>query len=191
MKEAISRLISLTVEEWTWVGQFLHSRHYRKNMLVSEPGQQFDKLLYIQRGAIRSYLLRDGLDLTYSLLFEESFCADFHSLHTRQPSRFYFEAFEDTTAVVVYQQDLDQIRERIPAFERAGRILSERACMGMENRLTELLFEELETRYLHLLSTRPELFQRVPQHLIASYLGAHPQSLSRVKQQIYLREVKR
>lgn len=116
MKEVSSRLISLSNDEWAWVEPFLHTKRYAKNSLIAEPGPYFDKLLYIQQGAIRSYLLRDGLDLTYSLLFEKSFCADFYSLHTRQPGRFYFAAFEDTTVSLLYQSDLEQIRERIPAF---------------------------------------------------------------------------
>ena len=62
--------------------------------------------------------------------------------------------------------------------------MAEHAYLMMDRRMSHFQFHNLETRYLALLQEEPALLQRVPQHLIATYLGVTPESLSRIKQQV-------
>ena len=69
-------------------------------------------------------------------------------------------------------------------MEKFGRLMAEQAYLMLDRRMSHFQFHDLQTHYLAMLTEEPDLRQHVPQHLIATYLGVTPESLSRVKQVI-------
>jgi CRP-like cAMP-binding protein len=69
-------------------------------------------------------------------------------------------------------------------FERLGRILAEQAFIFVSQRFASMLLESPETRYQRLVQERPKVMQRVPQYMIASYLGITPEALSRIRKRL-------
>jgi CRP/FNR family transcriptional regulator, anaerobic regulatory protein len=72
----------------------------------------------------------------------------------------------------------------VPKFEKFGRIMAENAYLGIRNKNEMLVNQTAEERYLTLMKERPKVFERVPQHYIASYLGIQPPSLSRIRKRL-------
>lgn len=182
----LDRLIELTEEIWQAVSRIGHPTQYHKKQIILQPGQICDRMIFIHKGTIRSYRLQEGIDTTYFLYFsnEFPFATEFASFRTNQPSEFYLETVDDCQVTVFYRSDIYALYERYHAMEKLGRLMAEQAYLMLDRRMSHFQFHDLQTRYLAMLWEEPNLLQRVPQHLIATYLGVTPESLSRVKQAV-------
>ncbi len=186
MRVAFSQLVNLSDEVWEAVLNVAHASTYQKKQVLLAPGQVCDRMLFIHEGAMRLYRLPDGLDITYFFFFPDSFAfaTDFASFKTDLPTQYYLECIDDCRVTTFYRPDIYALYERYSQMQKFGRLMAEFAYLMMDRRMSHFQFHDLETRYLALLQEEPTLLQRVPQHLIATYLGVTPESLSRIKQQI-------
>ena len=82
------------------------------------------------------------------------------------------------------KKNIYRLYDEIPRFERLGRLMAERAFIGLRMRTQTLTHLNPEERYLRLLKNRPKVIERIPQHYIASFLGIKPQSLSRIRKRL-------
>lgn len=184
MRAFFDRLVELPDEVWQAVLRIAHPVHYQRKQVILQPGQVCDWMMFMHQGAIRAYRLQEGIDTTYFFYFpdEFAFATEFASFKTNQPTQFYLECIEDCQVTVFYRPDIYALYERHPAMQKFGRLMAEQAYLMMDRRMSHFQFHDLQTRYLAMLREEPTLLQRVPQHLIATYLGVTPESLSRVKQ---------
>lgn len=141
----------------------------------------FGELWYVERGLLRAYRLIEGQDFTYFFFPQQQFAVDFQSFLSRQPSPLLFEALTEAELRIFPRAAIYDLYEAYPRFERLGRLMAEQAYLSAAERLKQFQTDDLETRYTKLVARHPELFQAVPQHYIASYLGVKPQSLSRIR----------
>lgn len=106
------------------------------------------------------------------------------SFITGQPSNIYMEAMEDCDLFVFKKHDMERLYEYSPTFQKMSRLIIEFNFIGLTRRVEGLFLQSPEERYLQLIQTRPKIFQRVPQYMIASYLDLTPEGLSRIKRRI-------
>lgn len=186
MRTYFNQLVDLPDTAWDAVLSVAHAGSYEKKRILLEPGQVCDRMLFIHQGAMRLYRLLDGIDVTYFFYFPDSFAfaTDFSSFKTEQPTQFYLECIDDCQVTTFYRSDIYALYDRFPQMQKFGRLMAEYAYLMMDRRMSHFQFHNLETRYLALLQEEPTLLQRVPQHLIATYLGVTPESLSRIKQRV-------
>ncbi|GAB3892222.1 Crp/Fnr family transcriptional regulator [Larkinella knui] len=186
MRTAFDQLVPLPDGIWEAVLAVAHPALYQKKKILLEPGQICDRMLFIHQGAMRSYRIQEGLDITYFFFFPDlfAFATDFASFKTDQPTHYYLECIDDCRVTMFHRSDIFALYERYPEMQKFGRLMAEYAYLMMDRRMSHFQFHNLETRYLALLQEEPALLQRVPQHLIATYLGVTPESLSRIKQQV-------
>jgi CRP-like cAMP-binding protein len=88
---------------------------------------------------------------------------------------------EPTTVLMINKQCFDKACTTMPIFERYFRILIQNAYVSMQYRMAKSTSEEADKRYKEFSTSHPDHLQRIPQYLIASYLGIQPQSLSRIR----------
>jgi len=119
---------------------------------------------------------------------ENNFMVDFQSFLTQQPSRYYWQAMEDSEVLAFDFKDIQRLYATSPAWQKFGRLVSERVYMQLNERVEMLQFMSPEQRYQHLIATRPELFNRISQFQMASYLGMKPESLSRLRKRMLNKE---
>ena len=103
--------------------------------------------------------------------FEGWWIGDIYSFLTENPSIFNMEALEDCELLLITKPSMDLLFEKIPAFERYFRILIQNNLIATQKRLMGTLSETAEEKYTNLMNNFPGCLQRVPQHMIASYLG--------------------
>lgn len=140
---------------------------------------------FIANGCMRYYYLdAAGLEHTGQFFFEGTWIGDYGSFYSGQPSQKSFQALEPTTLLLVSKHDLEALYEQYPQWQRFGRKMAEYIVVAAQERTESLLRESLEHRYERLVKTRPKVLARVPQHLIASYLGVKPESLSRLRSRL-------
>lgn len=184
MKDFLFRYRHYTEEEIQYFESLGTLKKEKAKTLIFSGDKPFSKLLFIHSGIIRAFRLIDGEDYSYFFFTNNEFAVDFQSFLTDSPSLILFETLTDTTYTEFSKQDILKLYDTYPTFERLGRIMAEQAYLSAADRLKQHQTDDLKTRYLKLISRNSELFQTVPQHYIASYLGVKPQSLSRIRAEI-------
>jgi CRP-like cAMP-binding protein len=184
LKAYLSRFVTLSEAEFEqFCGQLTPKKLKRKEVLLRQ-GEVCKQVAFISQGCLRYFYLVDGQEHTGQFFFENSFYTDYESFLSGEPSRQNVGALEKTELLLLRKTDLYKLYEENPKFERFGRLMAEQAYLGVRKRNTDLLNLSPEDRYRELLSKRPKVMTRIPQHYIASYLGIKPQSLSRIRKRI-------
>lgn len=178
-----SILPSLTEEGWQLLEGVAVIKNYRKGEFFLHPGQVCNYVSFINQGLVRGYYLLDGKEYVTGF-FDGDECVYFsayESFLSRKPTELYYEALEDTEIVDISYDDLQMLYDKVPGADRLGRLVAEDLYIILSEKNASFQLESAEQRYLKLLQSRPLLFQKVPQYMIASFLGITPEALSRVR----------
>lgn len=146
-----------------------------------------DEVFFVHQGLLRYYFhdpADDGQERTGQFFDEGIVATDAESFFMRTPAQQNFEALETSSIVGLPRAVLEASYDQDHAIERFGRLMLQEALIGSQRRATRLLVLQPEERYRRFVETRPEVARRVPQYLIASYLGLTPESLSRIRRRI-------
>ena len=170
--------------------EFAIFRQFVKPVLVPKrqffllEGEESNRFGFVVSGCLRSYSIdAKGEEHTMQFAPEDWWISDPYSFLTGQFSTLNIDALEDTALWVIHRSDMEELYARVPAFERFMRLLLQSRYVALQERVNAALSESAAEKYDHFLRKYHALAQRVPQHLIASYLGIKPESLSRVRRQ--------
>jgi CRP-like cAMP-binding protein len=162
-------------------------RSYKKGAILLKAGGMSNESFLVLKGCIRSYYLIDGIEKTTGFYTEEYALVPL-TYGKNIPSEQYLECTEDTIANVgTPLMEIDMFK-KFPELQSVCRVLSEVFLTKNQELFESYIISSPEERYLKLLSLRPDLFQRVAQYQIASYLGVTPESLSRLRKRILHRK---
>ena len=116
--------------------------------------------------------------------FPEWWVGDMASFNTGEFSSLNLQVLEDTIALVIDPSEKEVLLEKVPKLERLFRLMIQKNLSVLQKRFLLTISANASDRYLELIERSPGIEQLVPQHQIASYLGIHPESLSRMKKQL-------
>lgn len=149
----------------------LKIRKYKKGQVLQRKGELNTKVYSVKSGLLRSFIIdSSGREHIFMFAPEGWVIADY--LPPDEPCELFIDALEDTE-VVITEKDFKMEQDRADQFLRRLTVLQNRTIMLMSNSAIK--------RYDHFMETYPQILQRVPQKMIASYLGITPESLSRAK----------
>jgi CRP-like cAMP-binding protein len=158
-------------------------RNYKKGTVLLKEGQLSTDGYFVIKGIIRCYYILDGEEKNTAFYTESESFAPLCSIN-KKPSAYYVSCVEDCILTVSNPEMEKAIFEKFPRFETLCRLLSEELLANNQASFDDFKISSPEQRYLSLLKTRPGLVQRVPQYMMASYLGITPQSLSRLRNRL-------
>jgi CRP-like cAMP-binding protein len=140
---------------------------------------------FVNKGCLRYYMVDDKADdhIVYFAL-EEWWIGDLQSFYNKKPSLYNLQALEDCELFLFSLERFEKANATIPAFAAFTKAKHRAAYSASVDRFVISKSETAEEKYLKLLKKQPGIFQRVPQHYIASYLGIKPQSLSRIRKSL-------
>lgn len=184
VRRTIARYAPLTAAEWEQVRPYWRERSFATGALVTRPGEVEHWFSIVQEGVQRLYIPHDGEEVCVGFAYGHSWSGVFDSFVTRRPSRFGVQAVTDSVLLSIHHDDLRDLRERIPALERFGRLILEELVVGRATREIEQLTLTAEERYRALLERSPHLLQLVPQKDIAGYLRMTPETFSRLRAKV-------
>ena len=181
----ITSFIELTEKEKDYFLSLLVSKKLRKRQYHVQAGNICRFEAYIVKGCLRQYYVDDsGVEHTVSFSLEDWWVSDMYGFITGNPSLTNIEAVEECELLLIEKNDFEKLLFAIPKLERFFRIKLQRAFVSHQRRIIENMSMPAHQRYLNFIEQYPSLEQRLPQKLIASYLGITPESLSRIRKQI-------
>jgi CRP-like cAMP-binding protein len=181
MKDIIQSKINLSDETYELFQNSSKRKEVKKNQLLFNPYRATDKILFLEKGILRGYRIIEGRDFTHHFYFSNWFATDFESFLKENPSQIYIETLTDVTFYEFKKNDLLKLYKEHHQLEKLGRIIAEKAYLATVEKLSDMQLLNLKQRLKSLINKNPDLFQKVPQKHIASYLGVSEQSLSRIK----------
>ncbi|HLP54783.1 MAG TPA: Crp/Fnr family transcriptional regulator [Fluviicola sp.] len=143
-----------------------------------------DELFFLLKGCIRKYYVKDGVQITIYIMTENNFISAFDSFMTGTKSKEVIECLEPCELLVLKKSDLEKLFTRIPLMNAFVRKILEHTLIQFQQALTSFILDNPEERYKKMISKNPEILQRVPQHMLATYLGITATSLSRIRKRI-------
>ena len=189
MFELLHKKVSETIEidqaQFEFAKTMFIPKKLRKKRFLLEAGEPCVYTTFVEKGLLRSFTI-DSKGTEHILQFGMPgwWTADLYSFLTGEPSEYHIEALEDSELLLITKSSWDLLMEKDPAFERYYRILIQNNLINTQRRLIGTFSATTEERYLKLLQEFPDIIQRVPQHMIASYLGVTRETLSRIRNQI-------
>jgi CRP-like cAMP-binding protein len=188
LHKKISESIAITDDEFKYCISLFLPKKLRKRQYLLQEGDVCKYTAFVSKGLLRTYTIEEkGTEHILQFAMEGWWMADLYSFLTDEPSNFNMEALEDCELLLITRPSWDLLLTKIPAFERFFRVLIQNNLIATQRRLIGSMSETAEEKYLKLLNTYPDCVQRVPQHMIASYLGITRETLSRIRSQIAAR----
>lgn len=179
----LTQHIDLSEQEIEIIKQLDIIREYKKGTILLKEGEISKYCYFIIKGCLRSYIIKDGEEISTDF-FTEGQPVTPVSYITKQPSAYYLSLVEDGILSVGSEATTDTIRQKVPKMELLISHFNEKLFAESQIKFENYLTLSPTERYERLIKTRPELLQRVPQYMIASYLGLKPESLSRIRKKL-------
>lgn len=176
--------VNLSLEEENELISIIRTTRIKKRQFLDQPGFVSAYRNYVVKGTFRSFFMDgDGKDHTIQIAIEDWFISDFYSYITKNPATLYVEALEDSIIFQMKYDDIEGLCARNHHLSEYFRITTERAFAYSRKRTLSNLSKTAEERYLEFVEQYPGIVQRVPQKVIASYLGISAEFLSKIRAQ--------
>ncbi len=183
----ISRFFPLNETDAAQVIRQLKVRSFKKGAFILREGQVAKLCYFVLKGCIRQYFLVDGEEKTTQFYTEGQPVTPYEGSFQKAPSKYYLACVEDTIVTTSTPEEEALFFQQFPHLLPARSMAVEEEWGKSQETLSSFLLKSPEERYRHLLQTRPDLLDRVPQYQLASYLGITPESLSRIRKRIMLK----
>ena len=180
--EHVAKYVELSNSEIDEFISILKTTRVKKRQFIVQPGFVSEYRNYIVEGAVRVFYLDDsGKEHTVIIAIEDWFFTDFYSYLNRTPAEYYAEALEDSIILQMKYDDVEELCSRIHSISEYFRLFTERSMAHSYKRTISNISKTSEERYWEYVNKYPQIANRVPQYVLASYLGISPESISRIR----------
>lgn len=184
IRQVVQQMIHISEKE---LDDFLaHAiiKTFKRQELVSRPEAVPNEIFFINKGLIRVLITDDkGTEHTIHFALENQFIADYSNFLQQRPSIYSLQALEETEVVILPRKIIDWGYENLTEGQKMGRLIAEYYFIYQDNRIQNTYIRTPKQRYDSIADVFPNIHNRVPQHMIASYLGITPIHLSRLKKE--------
>ena len=183
-KDYLRKKITITDEQFELISRDLRVKTFEKNTVVLSPGEMSHKLFFVTEGLMRSYSV-DSKGKANIIQFapEQWWISDRNSVFN-EPSDSFIDTIEPTSVLLLPKNYFNDAAVHVPCLHDLNSTMLHNSIRFMQKRINMLLSATAEERYLDFIKLYPNLTLRVPQWMIASYLGITPESLSRVRKDL-------
>ncbi len=181
----INKYITLTKKEETILLSKVTHRKYLKGQYVVQQGDLCKYSGFVISGCTRTFYLNDeGQEHIVMFSAENWWASEIGSFVTQTPSDYNVQCIEDTELIQLSYNDQEVLFKEIPKLERFFRLILEKAFVASQKRIVRNFSLTAKEQYLQFKIDYPELEQRIPQYMVASYLGITKEFLSKIKSQL-------
>lgn len=181
----LSEVLEIPKEAITSCNDFYIPKKIGKNEFLLKEGEICLDTFFVEKGLLRMFSLdRNGKEHLIQFAPENWLISDRSSLNFNEKSKFYIEAIEDSEVIILGSDFFTKLIENYPHIAEKNDLLLQKHIRNLQNRVNSLLADTAEERYMNFLKMYPDIMMRVPQWMVASYLGITPESLSRVRKEL-------
>jgi CRP-like cAMP-binding protein len=174
--------ISLTEEQHEWIYSKSVVKKLRKRQYLLQEGDTWKNHAFVSKGLVRTYFVDEkGLEHVIAFAKENWWTGDRESLLSGQPSRFNIDAIEDSEIILIEKQKFETICKEIPAFNDMVNAIIDLSFVASQKRILDAISVSVEEKYANFVQRYPFFSARVPQNMIAAYLGITRETLSRIR----------
>jgi CRP-like cAMP-binding protein len=182
IRQVMKQMIDVSeVELNDFLGQTI-TKTLKRQEILSRPSYVPDEIFFINKGIVRvSITDSDGTEHTIHFALENQFIADYSNFIQKLPSIYSLQTLEETQIVILPRSTIEWGYKNLKDGQKMGRLIAEYYFIYQDDRIKNLFIRTPKERYDKITDVFPNIHNRVPQHMIASYLGITPIHLSRLK----------
>jgi CRP-like cAMP-binding protein len=181
----IAKHIILTKEEETYFVSLLEHKTIKRKQFLLKEGEICKNSTFVLSGCLRGFSIdKNGFEHILNFAPPNWWMGDIYSLLTQKAGKLNIEAIEDSEILLLSRQNQEILYDKIPKFERFFRIIIENSLVSYQQRVMDNMSLTAEERYMKFCKTYPTLINKLPQKLIAAYIGITPEFLSKMRSQM-------
>ncbi len=185
INQNVGKCVQFSKEELAVFNNLLVHKKVPKKTFLLQQGEICNFEYYILKGCIRSYCIDEkGAEVIFTFAIEDWWVSDIASFNERTPSHMFIETLEDCELLMLNPHTKEELLMKAPRFERVFRMMVQKHLSTYQERLFGNIARSAQDRYLAFLEKYPGLPQRVPQRMIASYLGISAEFLSKIRKKL-------
>lgn len=180
LRHHFEEVSSLTDGEWNFVQSHFEYKSLKRHQFLIQLGQPVDFEFWIIKGLVKAYSIDEkGKEHILQFAMENYWVSDHYAFQHQVPGSIFVDCIEDSAFFCLSLENRETLCKEVPAVANFFRIKSNHGYINLQQRILSLLTMTAESRYEYLQNKLPQLMQRVPKKLIASYLGVSRETLSR------------
>lgn len=185
----ISKHVDLTEEEETFLLSKIAFRKYLKGQYVVQQGDICKYECFVVSGCTKTFYMDEaGQEHIIMFSIEDWWTADIGSFVTQTPADFNIQCIENTELIMFSSDIIEDLYIKAPKLERFFRKIIEKAFVASQKRIVRSFSLTAKDRYVYFRNQYPKIEQRIPQYMIASYLGITKEFLSKIKSQLIMEQ---
>jgi CRP-like cAMP-binding protein len=184
-KKHIEKFAKVSDTEFEEIITFFETKTVGKKENLVEQGQICRHHFFVLEGLLRKFFINEkGAEQTTEFAIETWWLTDNFAYESQISTEFYIQAVEKSVILLITQENQEKLFQKFPQMERYFRFVYQRAYAAAQRRIQFLFSMSKEEFYYQAVRNHPEFIQRVPQYLIASYLGFTPEYLSEIRKRL-------
>ncbi|WP_333577422.1 Crp/Fnr family transcriptional regulator [Sphingobacterium sp.] len=181
-KKHLNKFITVSDGEFKAIAGYFEMQTLKKKENLLTEGQVCKASYFVLEGILRKFFINEkGVQQTTEFAIENWWMTETFSYINQTPTEFYIQSVQASQVLIIRQKAYDDLLEKHPAMERYFRMVYQKAYAAAQMRVKMLYEHSREELYRQFLKNQPAFLQRVPQYLIASYLGFTPEYLSEIR----------
>lgn len=181
----LSKILKIPQNEISNCGAYYTANFLKKGNFLLREGEVCQYTFFVEKGLLRMYSIdKNGKEHIIQFAPEKWLISDRSSLYFNEKSNYYIDVVEDSEVLFLSNDFFQNLNMLYPETGENNDRLLHKHISNLQNRVNSLLAETAEERYLNFVKMYPNILQRVPQWMVASYLGITPESLSRVRKEL-------
>jgi CRP/FNR family transcriptional regulator, anaerobic regulatory protein len=178
----IKRYVDLSEQDIKTLEFYIEPMEVKKKGFLLNEGQVCRCNYFVESGCLRMFYINDKMvEQTTQFALETWWLSDYFSFAKQKPSEYYIQAVEKSVVLAINLQQQEQLFVEVPQMERYFRIMMQRALAASQLRVKLIYQLSKEEMYKHFSTSFPLFLQRVPQYMLATYLGLTPEYLSELR----------
>jgi CRP-like cAMP-binding protein len=183
--ESIEKYVALSDGDKKLIRASARERKVKKGQFIVHEGAVSRCTNFVNDGSLRTYFIDpNGEEHIVQFAIEGWWISDLNSFIMQVPATFNVQAIEDSSILEIPFENLEDLYQKIPGMERYFRIITQRAFVSFQQRVLQNISMSAEERYLAFQAKFPKLELRIPQKLVAAYLGISAEFLSKIKKRL-------
>lgn len=180
-----SEMTGVPTEELKKIDNLYTVKKVKKGEVLLREGDLCEGFFFVEKGLLRMYSIdKNGKEHIIQFAPENWIVSDRSSQFFNEKSNYYIDAIENSEILILENGIISNLAKRFSIVVRNNEVLLQKHIRNLQSRINSLMSDTAEQRYLKFVKKYPDILLRVPQWMVASYLGITPESLSRVRKEL-------